>query len=124
MGLTSNVKEFQLDYIDEPLRNRLWNLYGELILSQVEPDGYNRNKQDGFTFTHWQNFFKKNYDEAPYSFENLKGHFKRYFFSTEWYNVYNLIEFGLKLECIEAHEQFIRSLNKGNGRRIFGFSTY
>jgi hypothetical protein len=95
-GLTPVRQVLQVDSMDQALRNRLWN-----TLNPSFP-----RIKDGYKFTHydnapllqfcqrlWHNYLKLPTDTIPEWPSDAIKQIRAYFFSSEWYEVYNLIEF-------------------------------
>jgi hypothetical protein len=87
----------QTDGMDENLRNSLWNA---LDISM-------RNQEDFFDLRYpalgigrfstllWVNYFKVPFDTRPGSPFSILQEIREYFFSCEWYEVYDFLEFVL-----------------------------
>src|ERR1700722_4355523 len=95
-GLKPIRQVLQIDSIDTELRNRLWN-----ILSDSFP-----NYEKGYTFSHpknvyflsfcrklWHEYFKQATDLIPLTPELALNQIRKYFFTCEWFEVYDLLEF-------------------------------
>lgn len=92
----------QLESMDEPLRNALWNLlkihiwdyvhpsimYREFYLSDVENAEVN-NLCRRIWFSH----FKFPLDNLVNDWNKVYAYLRGYFFESEWYEVYDFIEF-------------------------------
>lgn len=113
MGLTNSVRPLQLNGIDKPLLNSLWNIYNLLVMKGIEPTHYDQNEQDNYTRLVWLHIFKdiEPLDQAPYRYDFLVSKIRSYFFSTEWYKVYNLIEFALKTPSSFNVDNYIKLIN-------------
>jgi len=87
IGAEQSRVSLQVDEINEELKNSLWNILLDL---------YNSNTKD-----YWKvvvkgvatNFRKFPADELPYRNYDCRDWLKEYFFSLNWYETYNLIEF-------------------------------
>lgn len=96
IGKTEIPNFIQKETIDENLKNALWNVVTICYWNKiVKKDWINDNYDDckNLLIRIWINFFKKRLDEMPNTFQSFNGKLKKYFFETEWYNVYDLIEF-------------------------------
>ena len=80
MGLTPSIRPLQLDGIDQPLLNRLWNVYNLYVMDSIEPKYGNRDTLDLYRMLVWDNLFKESFDDAPYRFDELKQYIRDYFF--------------------------------------------
>ncbi|WP_440216830.1 AbiJ-NTD4 domain-containing protein [Chromobacterium piscinae] len=111
----------QLESMDEPLRNALWNLlkihiwdyvhpsimYREFYLSDVENAEVN-NLCRRIWFSH----FKFPLDNLVNDWNKVYAYLRGYFFESEWYEVYDFIEFVA--DNYERHgfrDRFISSCN-------------
>jgi hypothetical protein len=88
----------QRDGINEELRNTLWNVL-DLFIWQKEDflsTQYGKPRMEEYSTILWLNYFKKPVDtRSGSSYEYLKI-IRDYFFSCEWYEVYDFIEFTLR----------------------------
>ena len=96
MGLTSPKTQIQIESMDDDLRHRLWNVlsicYWEQILGRASTPVSSSHR--GFFVTLWQDFFKESYDETEnFRRDKTRNILRDYFFESEWYEVYNFIEF-------------------------------
>lgn len=91
-------KIIQKDDVSEELRNTLWNIL-DLFVWQTENflhSQYGETGMDKFSTILWLNYFKKPIDtRASSSYDNLST-IRKYFFSCQWYEVYDFIEFTLR----------------------------
>lgn len=91
-GYKSVSQIIQKDRITDELHNTLWSVLDLLIWRQ---DGYfDESKMEKFGTILWLNYFKKPVDTLSSSYETLRT-IREYFFSCEWYEVYDFIEFTL-----------------------------
>lgn len=116
IGRTPLTKELQLESIDEELKNGLWNVYDIFILSRISTEhSYQLNNIPSTFFSNslWYHYFKKPIDKIPYNFSHVRAEIRNYFFSCNWYQLYDLIETTIHLiddDCfqIEREELFER----------------
>ena len=87
----------QHDDIDDDLRNALWNAVNIFYFDQVKknflPSSSNSRSINIFLRIIWADYFKLRIDEQPQNFSEIKSFIKNYFFNTEWYEVYDFVEF-------------------------------
>lgn len=108
IGVTKPRDLIQVDSMDDDLRISLWN-----VLTAVYWEKFDRPMHDGsgysgrmdYTsssvfaglFNHlWLSYFKKPYDKMPSLFYEENGalaYLRKHFFSADWYQIYNFIEF-------------------------------
>lgn len=101
-GLKPLHRLVQIDAIDEPLRNRLWNgLYSYVLVHAIDTDRpYDTYTTDaltaqGFARKVWCEFLKRRGDEAP-SAMDCERPIKQWFEAAEWNDVYELLEFSVQ----------------------------
>lgn len=112
----------QIESVDEPLKNALWSLLKVNIWDHVRHSsgvygGYFISKdcnQDMYVLCQrlWFNYFKKPLDTLDNDWSVVRKSLRNYFFSCEWYEIYDFIEF-----CVNNYkrhnfkENFINSCN-------------
>lgn len=88
----------QRDGISEELRNTLWNIL-DLFVWQKDDFLYKhlgKPEMETYSTILWLNYFKKPVDSrSTSSHENLQT-IRNYFFSCEWYEIFDFIEFTLR----------------------------
>jgi hypothetical protein len=91
-------KIIQRNDVNEELRNTLWNIL-DLFVWQAKGFLYAQFGESGiekYSTILWLNYFKKPIDSrANSSYDNLSM-IRKYFFSCQWYEVYDFIEFTLR----------------------------
>ena len=95
-GLTPVSEIIQTNSMNEALRNSLWNVLDAALWS--EPRFINDSfgppgEIDPFSLSLWINYFKKPIDERPREQGDVLSAIRAHFFSCEWYQVYNFLEF-------------------------------
>lgn len=121
IGKTPIRDILQTDNIDKVLKNRLWNNIQQDFLTELTPD----SRIQIYKYI-WTEFFKKPVDEFPsglygrYISENNE-YLKEWFYSTEWYNIYDFIEFIASLDSQIYYTKFIRNCNYSLEREASGF---
>lgn len=107
-GIKPVSKEFQREAVDEELRNRLWSAIKVIVWDNWRPasyyDGYNASSQvvNGLLDRIWLNYYKLPLDVRPPLFVDNSsnggayGVLRKYFFSANWNEIYDLIEFIIK----------------------------
>lgn len=121
MGFTPVKELIQVDSMDDDLRIGLWNTFNSIIINSYTsrfPSPYinTSNPTDffqKFIVNQWCDYFKYPLTELSGSIDHWFGEIHEYFFNTEWYNVYNFIEFlvqNVELEYIA--DEFKAECNK------------
>lgn len=94
-----NYNDFiQTESMNESLRNSIWNTIVTTYYDIRENYIYNCVRSIAFHFR------KTPLDELPYDSYDKREWLKKYFFSLEWYEVYDLIEF-----LVSNHSQIVES---------------
>ncbi len=110
----------QIESIDEPLRNGIWSLlklycwdhtragmYGDYSISK------DTNKEHFVLATRlWLSYFKYPLDNLDRNWREVLKQIRDYFFSCEWYEVYDFIEFvASNYEGYQFQETFRKACN-------------
>jgi hypothetical protein len=92
-------KDLQIESIDDELRIRLWNLLKIFYWDNFKRyDHYSFIRDSNFEnyISHlWHNFFKFSFDDLPREFPKVLNIIKEKFFSYQWYEVFDFIEFSI-----------------------------
>lgn len=100
IGRTPLSKEIQLESVDNELKNGLWNIYNLYILDKISDKHnyeFNISPIDFYSNTIWHHYFKKPIDEIPEGFYGVRNSIRKYFFSCEWYKLYDFLEFNIDI---------------------------
>ena len=114
------AKALQLEAIDDELRNRLWNLFTIHFwnLSQTSRHKFITINNYGIILSvYWDELLKSTIDSRPNSMDDAVRILKKHFFSRNWYQVYDFIEFSLTLfrpipDHNEVKKDFINGCNR------------
>lgn len=115
-------KPIQLESMDKDLRNSLWSLLSIYYWEKYIPthDMVENSALENFIQVLWLNFFKTPIDSIPFAMTDCRASIREYYFKTEWYNVYDFIEFvasngphGSKSEFITECNNFLERENSG-----------
>ena len=91
-GIKPIKNVIQIDSMDNDLRNKLWNA----LESQL-----NNLYHDAFTETFpekiWHDYYKQPIDIMPDSWRETKAEIRQYFFTCQWFEAYDFIEFIINL---------------------------
>ena len=110
----------QIDVVDNGLRNRLWNLICTTFFPSA-PD-YSGGRDDYLPFADnrevyqlfknlWHNYLKQTADSVGTSYFEALTKLKNYFLDSQWYEVYDLLEFLADSSAPGVRERFIDSVN-------------
>ncbi len=105
----------QLESIDEPLRNTLWNLLKIHVWNDARHSNLLVESNHGIKLLCeklWFNFFKKPLDNLSKDWPKVLIELKKFFFGCEWFEVYDFIEFvANNYSRYEFREQFTENCN-------------
>jgi len=93
--LKKSRTQIQKDFMDDSLRNRLWNLLILFYWSSMNEPKYTteRKNVEAFIIRMWDNYFKRPLDAMPEDSYNLYKEIGEYFFECSWFEVYDFLEF-------------------------------
>jgi hypothetical protein len=108
IGITESKDILQVDSIDRDLLNCLWEACTECHLKR-----YNNNFDQDTTIKFllkniYVDFFKKSSDNVPGTFKENMSILRKWFFSANWWDVYNFIEFLIEAKQNQA---FVNRVN-------------
>lgn len=112
-----NIQEvIQKDFIDDALRNRLWNCFYLIVFSNklYERNQYgdtSRSDLGHLFISYWHGYFKSPLDNMPDRLLDAIDKIKKYFFECEWYEIYDFIEFTINYMPDELQIPFISACN-------------
>lgn len=106
MGIKPVRTELQIKSMDEPLRNGLWNAFQVCILNTYKPftparhrrDSLSRSNRETFFQNVWFHFLKLPLDTLGDSFSRTSAKIRELFFTWDWDEVYDFIEFMARLD--------------------------
>jgi hypothetical protein len=84
----------QKDYIDDDLRNKLWNTLVMTFLEDIKIGYYTEYKH--FIVSFWHNYLKAPIDTLPNAANDFRDRFRKHFYNCQWYEVYDLLEYFYK----------------------------
>lgn len=107
IGKTSFRDSIQIESIDEKLENRIWNKILFNFFDEIKDSSnyYDINSYEVKVYLHiWADFFGNRIDEIPVNHNGYITYnknipfLKKWFFSCDWYEKYDLLEFLSKLD--------------------------
>ena len=118
-GFTSVSGIIQKVGMSDELRNTLWNLLDLFIWQSPNFEkSYNPKNLDNYSTYLWFSYFKKPVDSRPDSSYRVLQVIREYFFTAEWYQVYDFIEVSLKYF---EDDTLCTVMNSGLERELSGF---
>ena len=129
IGKTDVRSALQVEYIDEVLQNRLWNNFLNDFINEINNYSSYGNESERAQICKiiWEEFYEKRTDEIPsYSggsvyVEGVIEFIKKWFFSSDWYEIYDFIEFLSLLDHRAIRVGFTEKCNKTLKRESAGY---
>ena len=121
-GFTPVSEIIQTNSMNEALKNSLWNALDTALWSRP---GFIRSQYGvledikPFSQALWFNYFKKPIDERPRRPHDILEILRTYFFSCEWYRVYDFLEFVVS--CKDSTPKLAEFLNVILERELSGY---
>lgn len=118
-GYTPVREQIQIEGMSPELRNSLWNALDIFLFrakrphsfaGYYSPSGYDEFRIERIGQSLWVGYFKRPLDTLPHSAINILGEIRRYFFSCEWFEVYDFLEFILR--NVPVDKILIRTINE------------
>lgn len=120
MGITQRRQALQLDAMDEDLRNGLWNWLMTTVAA------YHSVGWVAIAPNIWDEFFHMGLDQIPHP-TDIVQEIRKWFYSAEWFNVYNFVQYILELDGLNLkYGQFSsqeRLLNHYLERELSGYRS-
>jgi hypothetical protein len=121
----------QVESIDIDLKNRLWNCIIELFFDKISAEtqryGETSPKMQVSEYV-WKEFFKQAIDKFPSgpmggrSIGGLLDYLRKWFYATEWFEVYDLVEFLCHIDVkANLNLNFEENCNRDLKKEISGY---
>jgi hypothetical protein len=121
IGIIKAKDTIQLEYIDDDLRNGLWNAFQIYYLDKITRQWINQTHYETFLKNIWHNFLKKPLDTLDNWTATTKAEIREWYFGWEWYEVYDFIEFISKSDSPSDNKGFIKFCNGILEKEISGY---
>ncbi len=130
IGKTPIREKIQIEAIDERLENRLWNTMLDNFFGLINNESsYLRESQKGQVCRYiWKEFFGKRADEAPsyinssdLNISSFLSFLKEWFFESQWYEKYDLIEFLSVIDLRSLRLGFVKNCNYALKKEMAGY---
>lgn len=121
IGIIKAKDTIQIDFIDDDLRNGLWNAFQIFYLDKVNSDWLNRSEYLLFFKLLWHNFFKIPLDTLDLWFPTTRREIREWFYEWEWYEVYDFIEYISNIDCPTDSDKFRAFCNQLFEKEISGY---
>src|SRR2546423_446024 len=92
MGFKPARDAIQISGIDDALRNSLWSAIYEYYGSLFRPGALSETERAEASLL-WRQFFKLPIDTIPHDARQIVEYLRKWYFSADWYEAYDLIEF-------------------------------
>ncbi len=127
-GHKSARQAIQLESMDADLRTSLWNVLRLYIWNHIAyaSGGYylsatGNSELNVFCTDLWCDYFKISLDELDDDFDVTIEVLNKYFFSCQWYEVYDFIEFSVEHFPFPPKHEFVKSINDVLKRELSGY---
>ncbi len=122
-GYRSLRDAIQLEGMDEPLRNSLWNVFSERFEVQFESSPYtNEGMWGDFYRAIWRDFWKRPIEEMPTETWKTRQAISQWFHGAEWFEIYDFIEYTTSAAGLGAVGQRLEVLyNTVLAREVAGY---
>lgn len=100
MGITLVKKDIQLEAIDPELLNGLWNVFRRNFLEEIGHEYKPTNQSpaaEHYCYKLWHEFFKGKVENIPYQYLDTIKAIRDYFYTFQWFHVYDIIDFTYKI---------------------------
>jgi len=114
----------QLDSMDSDLRNGLWNALDMYYWSKAGHTHALKDDREIYPLIHhlWLDYFKRPTDSISFSWANTYTHIRSYFFSCDWYEVYDFVEFVASYYYdLPVNKEFMKYCNEILERELSGY---
>lgn len=123
MGLRPVKSVIQIDSMDDELRNALWDVHQLIIWDREESSylGTTATSNCLWLFrAYWHSHFKQPIDTLPSSTRDTIQAIRRRFFSGDWSEVYDFVEFTAKA-LRDDRAAFVKKANQVLERELSGY---
>ncbi len=120
-GIIEAKSIIQVDYIDDDLKNGLWNAIQLYFWDKVGNRNISLSRYDMFFKDLWHNFFKLPLDTMDDQYSKTKYEIREWFFQWTWFEIYDFIEFISNAESPSQTDQFVDFCNLVLEREFSGY---
>ena len=121
LGIIKAKDTIQVKYIDDDLKNGLWNAIKVFYLDNVDAQYIHNSKYNGFFINLWHNFFKLPLDTMDDWYGTTRKQIRNWYFDWEWYEIYDFIEFISSAESPSQSGRFIDFCNALFEKELSGY---
>lgn len=120
-GIIKAKDTIQLEYIDEELKNGLYNAFQIFYLDEINQKWISQTRYDTFLKNLWHNFFKLPLDTLDNWAQTTKAQLRDWYFNWEWYEIFDFIEFISKSKSPTDNDKFREFCNGMLEKEISGY---
>jgi len=121
IGKTSVRQAIQFEAMDDSTRNALWDAFHIVVVSGSETFLMDDSWRYGFYQAMWHNFFQRPLDTMNNHADTTVRFIRDWYFKSEWYKVYDFVEFvASALEC-ELQKKYINFCNTVLEQEMCGY---
>ena len=122
LGIVTARNVIQLDDLDAPLRNSLWNLVQIHVFAPLDREQWvNQKPEFHMIRALWVHFFKRPLDEIQGYWPREKPIIREWFFGAKWFEVYDFVEFIAKGLQGETEKRYLETANSYLAREMSAF---
>lgn len=122
IGKNQPKVEIQLDFMDQELKNSLWNVVCMFITEPMERQQYfYESTFKSFVERIWFSFLKEPIDQIPFFTNRISNELRNRFFSWNFLETYDFIDFVASMEGPFDNEEFIKACNFILKRELSGY---
>lgn len=122
-------QSLQIESIDTPLENRLWNNFLSYFINEIDSTSFIDDEPDKSKISKniWEEFFDERIDEIPSYTDGdiyvngVIDYIKEWFFQAEWFEKYDFIEFIALLDAKVIQTQFTKKCNQTLEKESAGY---
>jgi hypothetical protein len=108
---------FQIESVDNDLKNRLWNIIFDSIAKLKFYTFKDENERSTFYYKLWREFFNIPLNEIPKAAQTVNDtlamkFIRDWYVSAKWYEVYDLLEFILSVESFRTKKALTEKINE------------
>ena len=119
-GYNPTRDRFQIESIDQALKNKIWNLLKLCYWDEVKRiygDAYlnhpNNKFMESLCQKLWFDYFKEPLDQLGDKWNTVLEHLRRYYFQCKWHEVYDFIEYiANQYLKVDINRKFMNTCNK------------
>jgi hypothetical protein len=122
IGKNQPKVEIQLDFMDQELKNSLWNVVCMFITEPMVKQQYlYESPFKSFVESIWFSFFKEPIDQIPFITDRVSSELRNRFFSWNYLDTYDFIDFVASRKTPFNNEKFITACNFILKRELSGY---